>query len=83
MSTIGLSKEFVRMYAEVPKDTFGHVYSGNKKSDQVETTAGVHQGCILSPVIFALFIYDLVNHLSGALFRITKRKARQRIPGQR
>jgi len=51
----GLSEK-IRILESLYRDTFSAVRIGADLSEWFETIAGVHQGCILSPLLFNIFL---------------------------
>jgi len=43
------------------------VWDGESLSEPFETSEGVKQGCLLSPVLFTLFLNDLHDKLPGGI----------------
>lgn len=66
--TMGISYKLVRFLEGIYKDTKSAVWTGDDMSEYFETKAGVKQGCLMSPLLFALYINDLSDYLEGGLF---------------
>lgn len=67
LSKIGVSTKFLRLLSEIYKGTFSAVWYGEDLSAYFETYSGVKQGCLISPLLFALFLDDLHDELEGGL----------------
>lgn len=68
MHTIGLSSKIVDFIAKVYKNTKSTIWNGKELSGYFETKCGVKQGCLLSPLLFALYLNDLHDALGGGLY---------------
>lgn len=67
LSNAGLSTKFVNNIKDMYNRTESAVWDGNKLSDWFYTNSGVRQGCVFSPVFFAIYINDLVDYLKGGV----------------
>lgn len=63
----GMSKKFGRVIQNIYEETLVAVWNGENASNWFKTNAGVRQGCTLSPLLFALFIDDIVDSLPGGI----------------
>lgn len=63
LNEIGVSFKFIKMLEILYKDTMNAVWDGGSLSDWFTTECGVKQGCKLSPVLFSLFLNDLVDYI--------------------
>lgn len=64
---MGISIKFGRVLQNLYEDTLAAVWNGDTLSEWFHTKTGVRQGCSLSPVLFALFIEDIVDSLPGGI----------------
>lgn len=64
---MGISFKFVNMVEAVYRNTKSAVWTGEELSDYFNTESGVKQGCLLSPLLFSLYINDLNDSLDGGL----------------
>lgn len=67
LSKVGISTKFLNVLKELYKDTFSAVWDGESMSDWFGTMSGVRQGCLLSPLLFALYINDIVEVLPSGI----------------
>ncbi|XP_075163172.1 uncharacterized protein LOC142235800 [Haematobia irritans] len=67
MHQLGISYKFVRMINNIYENTLSAVWTGEELSDYFETTSGVKQGCLLSPLLFALYMNDIHDALRGGV----------------
>lgn len=63
----GISTRIVHFIRNVYTNTQSAVWTGSELSTYFDTCAGVKQGCILSPLLFALYLDDLHDFLEGGL----------------
>ena len=64
---LGLSTRVVKLIESLYTNTKAAVWSGDEFSDFFDTLMGVKQGCLLSPLLFALFLIDMHEELGGGL----------------
>lgn len=64
---MGVSTKFVNVIEAIYRTTKSVVWTGKELSEEFETRSGVKQGCLLSPLLFALYINDLHDALCGGL----------------
>ncbi|XP_075150926.1 uncharacterized protein LOC142225034 [Haematobia irritans] len=65
---IGLSSKIVRFLEQIYASTKSAVWTGTEYSEYFATVTGVKQGCLLSPILFALYLNDLHDQLEAGLF---------------
>lgn len=63
----GLSRKLVMILQGLYSNTTSQVWDGSTISDPFTVSQGVKQGCLLSPVLFSLYLNDLHNHLPGGI----------------
>lgn len=67
LSCIGISSKIIRILQSLYENTESRIWDGSTFSDYFSVESGVKQGCILSPVLFSLYINDLPDILPGGL----------------
>lgn len=67
LHNIGLSTKMVNLIENIYANTRSAVWTGNEVSEYFNTYSGVRQGCLLSPLLFTLYLNDLHNNLEGGL----------------
>lgn len=67
LGNLGVSSKFMQIIQSLYLATRAAVWDGSGVSDWFFTNAGVKQGCVLSPLLFALFLDDLVSFLPGGI----------------
>lgn len=65
LSAIGVSTRFLKIIEELYDNTEVAVWCNEQTTSWFKTNLGVKQGCILSPLLFALFLNDIVDVLEG------------------
>lgn len=64
---MGVSSKFVAFMERLYDRVESAVWNGEELSDYFKTYSGVKQGCLLSPILFALFLNDMHDYLDGGL----------------
>lgn len=67
LHTLGVSSKFVKFIECIYGNTQSAVWSGEHLSKSFSTETGVKQGCLLSPLLFALYLNDLHDCLEGGI----------------
>lgn len=73
LSVAGISTKFIHIIKAIYSDTKVAIWDGNGMSEYFGTYMGVKQGCILSPILFSIFLNDLSETLYGGLLINNKR----------
>ena len=68
LNTLGISTKFVNFIRCIYKTTKFKVWSGKDYSEEFETIIGLKQGCLMSPILFSLYMNDLHDCLKGGLY---------------
>ena len=63
LSTIGLSSKLVILLKKLYEGTSSQVWDGSSLSDPFIVSQGVKQGCLLSPLLFSIYLNDLSDAL--------------------
>lgn len=56
---LGIGGKFIAMLQNVYKEVFYSVKADDRYSDNIASNLGVKQGCVLSPLLFNLYLHDL------------------------
>ena len=67
LESLGISSKILKLLESVYRDTRSAVWTGHELSESFETHVGVKQGCLLSPLLFILYINDLFECLEGGV----------------
>ena len=67
LSQLGVSSKFIRLLQLLYDDSMSRVWDGCTLSEEFTIKSGVKQGCVLSPVLFSLYLNDLPETLPGGL----------------
>lgn len=67
LEKIGLSTKIINVIGDMYTETKMQIWDGKRRSRQYQVNKGVKQGCILSPLLFALFMNDINEHLNGGV----------------
>ena len=67
LSVFGLSSKMIRIIQHLYDDSCSRIWDGSILSDEFKVKTGVKQGCILSPILFSLYLNDLPFALPGGL----------------
>lgn len=65
---MGVSSKIVKFIEKVYENTSAAVWTGNEFSEYFNTDSGVKQGCLLSPLLFAMYLNDLHDEIGGGLY---------------
>lgn len=68
LNSIGVSTKYVQFVEAIYRESRASVWSGVELSDSFCFNSGVKQGCLLSPLLFALYLNDLHDFLEGGVF---------------
>jgi hypothetical protein len=63
----GFSIKIIKLIADLYKETEMKIWDGKNVSRSFIVNKGVRQGCILSPLLFALYMNDLADKLRGGV----------------
>lgn len=67
LNCLGVSTKVINFIEAVYKESVSAVWGGDELSDCFSTKSGVKQGCLLSPLLFALYLNDLHDFLGGGI----------------
>jgi hypothetical protein len=67
LDVIGVSTKIINIIKSMYASTMAAVWTGENLSNYFETKSGVKQGCLLSPLLFALYLNDLDDCLRGGV----------------
>lgn len=67
LSCLGLSSKIIRLLQLLYQNTTSRIRSGSTFSNPFPVDLGVKQGCILSPILFSLYMNDLADVLPGGV----------------
>ena len=66
----GITGKFLKIIANLYKGSKTRIKLGNKMSQELENHKGVkHEGCILSPFLFNIFLSDLPKTLNNQVLK--------------
>lgn len=64
---LGLSYKLTKIIESAYQRTETAVWTGNELSEYFNTNSGVKQGCLLSPLLFTLYVNDIHDSLGGGI----------------
>lgn len=67
LSCMGVSTKFLKLISELYKETESAVWDGQKISEYFQTRSGVKQGCLMSPLLFTLYLNDMHDALEHGI----------------
>lgn len=67
LSCMGMSSKIIRILKLLYENTSSRIWDGISFSEYFTVETGVKQGCILSPVLFSLYLNDLPQILPGGV----------------
>lgn len=67
LSVLGLSSKIINILKSLYFETTSHVWDRVSLSESFISKQGVKQGCLLSPVLFSLYLNDLHDSLPGGI----------------
>lgn len=65
--SIGISSKIINTIRQFYTNTKSAVWNGEHTSEYFEVLHGVRQGCVLSPMLFSLYVNDMHDCLSGGI----------------
>lgn len=68
LRNMGVSWKFCKFVEHLYNRTITTVWNGDTLSEYFETKSGVRQGCLMSPLLFALYINDMHEELGGGFW---------------
>lgn len=76
LQRLGLSDKIVNIIEGIYKHTYSTIWDGKNISQVFQTNLGVRQGCILSPLLFSIYLNDLNESIPGGV-TINEKKNRK------
>jgi len=76
LSLMGVSTKFISTLDKIYNGAKCRIWTKNGLTEDFYTNSGVKQGCILSPLLFSLFINDLDDYIESGGIRIGGLKIR-------
>lgn len=67
LHSMGISTKVVNLIEKIYRNTRSVVWTGKDVSEHFYTYTGVRQGCLLSPLLFTLYLNDLHDGLEGGV----------------
>lgn len=67
LSRIGVSSKFLKTLKSLYKNNEAMIWNGIEVSESFKIEMGVRQGCLLSPMIFSLFLDDITESLPAGI----------------
>lgn len=67
LSNLGVSTKMLKVIQSLYEETMSAVWNGEEMSNWFRSKMGVKQGCLLSPLLFSIFLDDLVEFLPGGI----------------
>ena len=78
MTKLGLGGKFLRIYQEIYSKTSARVRVGSTLSRSYQVTTELREGCVLSPILFSIFIMDLAGELKRKGLGVEKKRTLDR-----
>ncbi|RZF38720.1 hypothetical protein LSTR_LSTR013745 [Laodelphax striatellus] len=67
LTEIGVSQKMLNVLKNLYDGSTSRVWGQEGLSEKFENGTGVKQGCLLSPLLFSLFVNDLEDYLDGGI----------------
>lgn len=67
LEKMGISNKIINIIGDLYQETDIKIFDGGKISRHFKINKGVRQGCILSPLLFALYMNDMENSVRGGI----------------
>ena len=61
MENVGISDRITKLIKSLYKSSTSAILLNNIKGDYFKTTVGVHQGCLLSPILFNIYVEQMMS----------------------
>lgn len=67
LSRYGISSKIIKLLTNIYTGSRSAVWNGEELSEYFNTESGLKQGCLLSPLLFTLYLNDMHDHIQGGI----------------